>query len=354
VPAFHNFITGYEPAILALAFVLAYFLLMAQMVRFFEPEQVLVPAYNPPKGATPAVAAWLFERGKLARALAAAVVNMAAKGYLRIEQNGDLYSLTQLGTDVSLLLAPEEDALARTLFKGYDCFDFDNPTPRLKEAIKAFHWALLDTTYFSERIALSFPAWIVSGLGILFALLGGHLFPHSNLYVTALLILAFTCFMVAVRTLPGVLAKIISRLPGTNARARPWSDADRRAFTFLVAALGGIALLAVLSTTATALLVTAFLAVDAVFYHALQGPTADGRKIMAQLAGYRKFLAEVDADVISRKSCETTPTDLNQKDAYAIAFHLDLGWGEQFVSTAADLVEPSQVFGKVLPDRAAW
>jgi hypothetical protein len=39
---------------------------------------------------------------------------------------------------------------------------------------------------------------------------------------------------------------------------------------------------------------------------------------------------------------------MTQKHAYAIAFHLDLGWGQQFVDAVADLVERSEVFSKVL------
>ena len=69
---------------------------------------------------------------------------------------------------------------------------------------------------------------------------------------------------------------------------------------------------------------------------------------MTQLAGYRKFLAEVDADTISRTNpTEITPSILNQKHAYALAFHLDLGWGEQFVSSIADLIESALVFGRI-------
>jgi hypothetical protein len=59
--------------------------------------------------------AWLLEKGDLARALAAAVLDMATKGYLQIEQRGELYSITQLGPGASVSLEPEEDALARTL-----------------------------------------------------------------------------------------------------------------------------------------------------------------------------------------------------------------------------------------------
>lgn len=72
---------------------------------------------------------------------------MAAKDYLRIEQENDFYSLTQLSPDVSLDLEPEEDALARTLFQGYDCFDFDEPGPQLRKAIKTFKCALMNSRY---------------------------------------------------------------------------------------------------------------------------------------------------------------------------------------------------------------
>jgi hypothetical protein len=268
---------------------------------------------------------------------------------LKIEQNGDLYSLTQLGPDVSLLLEPEEDALARTLFKGYDCFDFDDPTPQLKEAIRAFHIALKDTGYFSEHFAVSLPAWVLSGLGAFFALARGHYWDHGNgRGLTTLLVLTFGSFIVAVRTIPSTLEKIASHFPGSTAPQRPWSSADSRCFTFIVATLGGVLLIAMLSTPIAAVLTSAFMAVNAIFYHQLQGPTAAGRKIIAQLAEYRKFLAEVDADRISRTNpCENTPSDLNPKIAYALAFHLDLGWGEQFVTSIADLIEYAEVFGSM-------
>ncbi|HEV2617619.1 MAG TPA: hypothetical protein VGU63_13530 [Candidatus Acidoferrales bacterium] len=338
---------GYELAGLALAFVVLYFLLVALVLRLFEPQPVVVARYEPPTCASPAVAAWLLERGALARAMASAIVNMAAKAYLKVEQNGDLYSVTQLGPDVSLDLEPEEDALARTLFKGYDCFDFDEPTPQLREALAAFHCALKDTTYFSEHTFLSVPAWILSVGGIFLALVRGNFFPNADRITLAVIILAFGSFITAVRTLPGTLQKIASRLPGSTAPRRPWSSADSMTFTLFVGGVGGVAFLALRSTPVAALLTAGFVAVNTIFYHSLQGPTAAGRKAVAQLREYKKFLAEVDADRISRmNACETTPSELTKKQAYAIAFHLDLGWGEQFVGSIADLVDRSEIFGK--------
>jgi len=351
VPNLYHFVThsGNLPAVFALTFVFFYFVIVALAIRVFEPHPVLVAQYDPPKGASPAVAAWLLERGALPRALAAAIVSMSAKRYLKIEQSGDLYSITQLGPDVSLDLAPEEDALVRNLFKGYDCFDFDDPTPQLQQALGDFTIALMNTTYLSQHILLSIPAWALSGLGIVFALIQGNFLSHANRAALMLLTLGFASFIVAVRTLPGTLQKIATRSPGTTAPQRPWSSSDGMNFTLLVVSVGAIALLAMLSTATTALVVSAFLVVNAIFFHALQGPTAAGAEMIAQLAEYKEFLAKVDADAISRmNSCETPPSEMTQKHAYAIAFHLDLGWGQQFVDTVADLVERSEVFSKIL------
>lgn len=175
-------------------------------------------------------------------------------------------------------LAPEEDVLAYNLFKGYDSFDFDDPTPQLQHALEGFTAALMNTSYLSQRILLSVPAWALSGLGMVFALIHGNFLPHANRAALMLLTLGFASFIVAVRTLPGTLQKIATRSPGTTAPQRPWSSSDSMNFTLLVVSVGAIALLAMLSTATTALVVSAFLAVNAIFFHALQGPPQPAQK----------------------------------------------------------------------------
>ena len=106
----------------------------------------------------------------------------------------------------------------------------------------------------------------------------------------------------------------------------------------------GIALLSQLTSSTTAIFSAGFLALNAIFFHALQGPTSAGRKMAAQLVEYRKFLLEVEADPISRRnSGEQAPAEFDVRGAYAIAFHLDLGWGEQFVTAISDLIEVADV-----------
>lgn len=328
---------------LALALVVLYFLAV-MLSRFLGPHTTVVVRYAPPSGASPGVAAWLLDRGDLPRAMASALVNMAAKRYLKIEQMGDLYSITRLGPDLSLELAPEEDALARTLFKGYDCFDFDLSNFQFREALEALRCALVDTTYFSKHILLSAPAWIISGTGVLLALRQANFFlrivESQNdpvlLALLSLLALAVAYLGVRIRSLPNTLEKIGSRLPESTTPKRPWLGSDS---AFLIVGIGAMVLFALLSTFLAVLLTACFLALNVLFFHALQGLSADGRKTLAQINEYKNFLAGTAADRISRmNACTSAPAEFTAEHAYAIAFHLDLGWGEQFVGAIAELI----------------
>lgn len=329
---------------LALALTIVYFFSMMLLMKLGETRTSAVVRYEPPASASPGVAAWLLERGDLSRAMASSLVNMAAKSYVKIEQDGDLYSVTRLGPDVSLELSPEEDALARTLFKSYDCFDFDMSTPQFSEALGALRSALLDTTYFSRHILLSAPAWAVSGAGAFLALLQGNLVgrieeSRSDPVLIVLLSLLAVCvayLIFQIHSLPDTVEKIRSRFPESVAPKRAWSGSDSAIF---IAGIGGMALLTLVSTFLAALFTACFFAVNVIFFYALQGLTAEGKEILAQVNEYKSFLAGAAADRISRMSkCTSTPAKFTAEHAYAIAFHLDLGWGEQFVGAIAQLI----------------
>lgn len=216
----------------------------------------------------------------------------------------------------------------------------------------------MDTTYFSKHAFLSVPAWIISGAGVFLALGQGDFFAKAmnsgiDARVLALLAIAFARFIAAVRSLPDMLQKIASRLPGSTVPKRPWSGADIMTFTLFVAGIAGVAFVGLQSTYAAALFTAGFFAANAIFYHALQGPTAAGRKALAQLAEYKLFFSGVDADRITRmNACMSTPAEFTTEHAYAIAFHIDLGWGEQFVGMVNSLVEQTEVVGRVVKEPA--
>ncbi len=336
---FPSSVNDYTPAILALMFVTIYFLLVLLMTRPGDPQRVSVTRYQPPFGVSPGVAAWLVERN-LARAIAAALVNMSAKGCVKIEQHSDLCSIAQLQSEFSPTLEREESVLSYNLFQEYDRFSFRELSPELIRAVRIFQLTLKETRYFWSNAALSFPSWIVSGLGVVLALANTHFWSHANIGLTSIVLGTFVSFVVGVAALRGTAGKIATLLPGGTAPQRPWTGADNRALQYFCISLAGIALFGVLSSTTAAVLIFGFLVVNGFFFHSLQVLTPTGREVLAQLLDYRKYLSEVDADVISRLHVsDHVPAQLTLEDAFAVALHLDLGWGEQFVTSITDVVE---------------
>jgi hypothetical protein len=337
---------GYTLPGLGLVIVLAYFLIVSAILRIPRGRHVSVLKYEPPVGASPGVAAWLYGRGRLPRAMAAALVNMAAKGYLKVEQFDESFMVSQLDSASLAPLEPEEWALANAIFDRDRVCDFSRATPQLAGADEAFRSALLATEYLSPNVGLSIPAWAISGLAVFYALIRADVpFHGSSRGLGRVVALTFGCFIVAVRTLPNSLEKMSSRLPGSTSPRRPWTHADTMPFLFLGGAFLGVGFLGLLFTFWVAIIMAAFMVVNAAFYFALQGPTASGRRLLAQIQDYRSFFSEVDADPTSRlHRADRVPTELYSKDAYAVAFHLDLGWGEQFATSVADVIERAEVF----------
>jgi Predicted membrane protein (DUF2207) len=139
--------------IVTLLFVLAFFGILL-LLRKPVGREVLVPSYEPPSNVSPGVAAWLLNPGDLSRAMAAALANMAAKGYIKIEESDETLSVTQLATQCDQPLEDEEVDLMKFLFFDDDCFDFDG-TLKLYEIARVLRLALENAQSSKSRAALS-------------------------------------------------------------------------------------------------------------------------------------------------------------------------------------------------------
>jgi len=340
----HDVVGNLEFSAWALAFVVVYYSLASILVRRPGALRPIVPRYEPPPGASPAVTATLLEPGDLPLSIAAALVNMAAKRYIRIEQNGDLFSVIQLNNQGLPKLEPEEHILQRNLLDKYDFFDFDFSSPQLDDAVRAFPWALYNTGYISRHYGTSLLAWIVSAAAVFLALIQAQPSREWGRVLGYDLACTFACFILTVRTMRGPLDKLLCRLPGGAAPQRPWTGADRQPFFIFVGHCNRNRSAVPIDQQRDRHPYRRVHGCERDIFHALQGPTSAGRKMAAQLREYRKFLSEVEADPISRRnSGDQAPAEFDVKVAYAIAFHLDLGWGEQFVTAIADLIEVADV-----------
>ena len=75
--------------LVGLAILLVYFALVWVKVGRDPAKGTIVPEYQPPEGFSPAAARFLTEMGYDGKAFTAAIVNMAVKGFLTIEEDDD-------------------------------------------------------------------------------------------------------------------------------------------------------------------------------------------------------------------------------------------------------------------------
>jgi hypothetical protein len=338
---------------LGVAFTFAYFVLAYVALRMPREKPVVVVRYTPPEGISPGEAAWLLERGELPRAIAAAVLSLAAKGILSIKREDGVYELKRIYAEPPGITR-EEKALMYSWFRTEDNFQLPAPPDQLKPAVRDFQWAvesLMNPTYFTKNSTLYFPAWILSAMTAIFALDHGNIFDVTQndigivVYVIPYaLLFIWGSLVVAGHGLIRTLKKCATFLPGRNVPQVPLCQGDIVPIALLLLSFMGVILLAGVSSITAASVVAALLALNAVFFRALWAPTADGREVMNQIENYRKFLSEVDTDPVSRIHWpEGVPLHMSEKGAYAVALGIDLGWGEQFVAAIANWVDSAAV-----------
>ncbi len=128
---------------------------------------VIFPHYVPPEGFSPASVRFIAEMGYDHRTFAAAVINLAVKGFLEIDNTGDDYNLVrERPAPDSSLLAPGEKALLTRLFAEANVLVLENENHRvLLEAMAAHSKALkrnYQKIYFYTNTPILIPSLLLA------------------------------------------------------------------------------------------------------------------------------------------------------------------------------------------------
>lgn len=84
------------------------------------------------------------------------------------------------------------------------------------------------------------------------------------------------------------------------------------------------------------LFVTALMVgLDLAFLHLIKAPTAEGRKLLDEISGFRQFLASVEQFPMDRIEGPSTAPGLYEKYLpYAVALELEQAWSDKFIALA--------------------
>jgi hypothetical protein len=304
-----------------------------------DPERgVIMPLYEPPSNFSPAGMRYLLRMGFDNKTFAAAILDMAVRGFLTIEEQAGSYTLYATGKPTSVL--PEDERMiAASLFDGRNEIWLHNENHRaIHDALKGLRQYLASTeqkTYFvtnSRYLIAPIIVSVVIAVSYLLALGSQKVF-----------VCAFSAFWLSMWSL-AVYGLVMNALSSWQALARSRSSALAEtasagkaigstflALPFLFFELMALWFLWKLTSFPFVLYVFCCGFLHVLFLHLMKAPTFSGRRLMDQVEGFKMFLGAVDGDRLNRAMPpQQTPAVFEKFLPYALALDVEQDWAEKF------------------------
>lgn len=328
-------------ALAGISAICLYYVLVWSLVGRDPPPGPIVTQYEPPPGFSPAGIRYLVQMSFDNKAFAAAVLNMAVKGFLRIEEQNGIYTLVRTPKG-STSLSPEEQAAADRLLGGRTSIVLRNENhTTISEAITALQTWLRNAeykTYFVTNGHYMIPAIIVSILMVLAVIVSQ---PAMKRGVAGGMSVWLSFWSVAVIGLLSVALRAWKSALSGGRLKRGAQLMAALVVSGVAAMFLGVEVMALFSvaTSVSFVLVAAIvvsLVLHAVFHYLLKAPTRAGRGVLDKIAGFKLFLTAVDGDRMSRVSAsEETPELFEKFLPYALALDVEQAWADRFSGVLA-------------------
>lgn len=314
--------------------VFAYFLIAWFKAGRDPARRSVMPEYVPPAGLSPASMRFISKMGYDDKTFGAAVINMAVKKALTINEKAGNFTLRKSGD--AQALAPEERGLLSDLFERRDVLGLlsgnyetmTKATDNLKAALMASH-----KTFFNANKTLFYPGLALSALAVIVS-------SYHNETISLLMIPA--AFGACI--LPLVVMAALDRAIGEKNKDR-WKRKGNRGlgtlmhggliawYRFLLVAVtaAGATWLAWKTSSLFMLFFAGTLGLNYPFFHLLKAPTGEGGLLMDRIRGFRMFLGATEADRLNRMNPpDMTPELFERYLPYALALDVEQAWAEQF------------------------
>lgn len=351
-----------------LGVVAAYFILASLALRWQRRGGVHMAQYDPPPGISPAVAAYLWGRGMTDKPFVVALLNMASKGWLKIEQGPADYLFSR--GDASAKLEDEEQVIADDLFRGttsthevggviYSTINAGEADSvlltqlfnlgRMACGVRNVLESVIEPELLSSHFVWFVPGLTASGWCFLAALYADSDSLRKSPPALVIMSAAFVVWalLAMIKALPATVYKLKSHLPGRTPRPLPLVKRDLMVLIMFLASLASLTILARISSQQFALQFGAYLVVNLLGLVALRSPTAAGQALLAKLSDFRMFLSEVDSDRVNRINAPTAPSPVAEKYwAWALALDVEHAWGEQFTAAVLNLLAAATIAGR--------
>ncbi|MRR55908.1 MAG: DUF2207 domain-containing protein, partial [Deltaproteobacteria bacterium] len=306
-----------------------------------DPEEgVIIPLYEAPKGFSPAAVRYVMRMGFDDKTFASALVNMAVKGFLTIDEDpsGD-YTLTRKGQDYSGL-SRDEARIAKQLFLNRNSLEIKTANhATLKKALTDHRKSLAvdhEKIYFLSNRGILIPGLVISVLALVIIVLLGRSLAQAgfmtlwlSIWTVGCALLVYRAFSLWKAALTGTSQKFLSFIMAlfTSLFALP----------FLAGEGFGLWVFANATSIPAVLSIFTIVLLNILFYHLMKAPTIKGRQTMDQIEGLKLYLSVAEQDRLNQLHPpeEKTPEVFEKFLPYALALDVEQEWCERFAEVLA-------------------
>ncbi len=302
----------------------------------------IIPRFSPPPGFSPAASRFVRQMGYDRTAFAAALINMAVKGYLKIEEGSSSFTLKRLAKDEKAL-SKGERRIARALFGHYDFIELKQKNhKRIMKAISSLKEGL-EREFQSEYFATNATYFYIGvGVSVVIALCMSLVsdMPAENIFMTVWLSL----WSVGTVMLGGQVVnrwRSVFSGPG-SAAGNTMSAVGMTAFAtpFFIGEAVALGVIGWSVSFAAIGCIAAIIVVNAVFFYLLKAPTLAGARIHDELDGFKMYLETAEKDRLEAMyPPKMTPALFEKFLPYALALGVEQQWSEAFAAALPNMSE---------------
>lgn len=304
----------------------------------------IVPLYEPPDNMSPAAMRYLENMGFDDKTFSSAILGLAAKGYISIDQDkSDSYRLIQKpDTGKAARLSSDESLLKQKLFNGNKTLNLSNTnSTTIRAAQKALSMALhtgMEKVYFFTNAGYLWPGialTIISAVGMLLAT--GTQGNVQSLFIAIFMTVWLSGWSVGVAALLHAAARAWKSVRAGGVAGRAGAiGITLFSIPFVIGELVGLGLLAWAISVVGCLVIVLLIGTNVLFHHLLKAPTSAGRQLLDRVDGFKMFLSEVDGHRLNMVAPPgKTPELFERFLPYALALGVEHAWAQQFSQVIA-------------------
>ena len=297
---------------------------------------IIIPTYEPPKGYSPASMRFVRRMDYDDKTFTVALVNLAVKGHLVIEEHDGDYVLEKV-SGAAAPLAPGEAGLMRKLFSAGGRIALEKSNHERIAAALAAHHNTLELDY-EKRYFRTNAGYTLLGIAISVATLGIAIVAAPSMPEMAaagFMVLWLSGWTFGVYTLGRAVVAAWRRADGIVGTSGALF-LTLFALPFFGGEIAGVVFLAMTAGVALVVILLLLVFVNWLFHELMKAPTRLGRKLLDEIEGFYEYLVVAEGDELRFKHPPRKSPELFERYLpYAIALDVEDIWGEKFSDVIA-------------------